>query len=108
MFFIDAEGNYPKYIADVQTEIPGWEEGQAIPLGWKLVEESDVPVAGENQKIVEGFPEEIDGVWKRSWSVVDMTEDELQIKNAPSSARSKLVSLGFTNQEIDAISRGLV
>lgn len=108
MFFIDSDGNYPKFIADVQTEIPGWEEGQALPANWKLVEESEVPVAGENQKIVEGYPSEVDGSWKRTWSVVDMNEEELEIKNAPSSARSKLISLGFTNQEINAISRGLV
>ena len=106
--FINEKNEYPRYIGDLLLINPEWEEGDDLPDGWKLVNESEVPEFGEGQTIEEDFPVEVDGEFYRNLKVRDLTDEELARINAPSTAKEKLVSLGFTEAEIRAIAAGVI
>jgi len=108
MLFINADNEYPRHIGDVQLVKSGFKDGDALPTGWTKVEESERPTAGIDQVTVEVFPETIDGVVTQSWTVRDLTQAELDRRNAPASAKAKLIELGLTELEVDALVRGLV
>ena len=108
MLYISADNEYPRHIGDVQLAKSGFKEGDTLPTGWVQVEESERPTAGNDQLTVEGFPETIDGVVTQSWIVRDLTQAELDRRNAPASAKAKLIELGLTEEEVSALVRGLV
>jgi hypothetical protein len=64
-------------------------------------------VTSDTQKVVEVAPVEIDGVWHQSWQLVDLTQDEIDFKNAPNTVREKLIELGLNNGEISYLFRGI-
>jgi hypothetical protein len=108
MIYINAEGEYPRHIGDVQLAKKGWQEGDVLPKGWQAVVESERPIAGENQIAYDSGPVEIDGVLTQGWTVRDLTSEEIERKNAPANAKAKLEALGFTQAEITALVAGLV
>jgi len=108
MLYINSENEYPRHIGDVQLAKSGFKDGDALPKGWTKVEESERPSAGSNQVTVEGTPETIDGVMTQSWTVRDLTQAELDRRDAPANARAKLIELGLTELEVEALVRGLV
>jgi len=108
MLYINAENEYPRHIGDVQLVKPSFKEGDALPTGWQRVEESERPTAGTDQVTVEGTPEEIDGVMTQTWVVRDLTQAELDRRDAPANAKAKLIELGLTEAEVSALVRGLV
>ena len=86
MLLIKDGSDYPLFIGDLQLEYPDWIPGNHLPEGWEEVEESDRPNIFSGQKHIELFPEFVNGKWKRVWSVVDMTQEELDavaIKDIP-------------------------
>jgi hypothetical protein len=103
MPYISPNNQYPRYPGDIQIVSPGWVVGDPLPEGWIFVEETPTPEIQEGQTFYSGEPEQIDGIWKQSWIVRDLTEEELAIANAPTTAREKLASLGFSEAEILAI-----
>ena len=108
MLYINAENEYPRHIGDVQLVKAGFKDGDTLPTGWVKVEESERPTAGTNQVTVEGFPETIDDVVTQSWTVRDLTQEELDRRNAPANAKAKLIELGLTDAEVSALVQGLV
>jgi hypothetical protein len=108
MIYINAENEYPRHIGDVQLAKPSFKEGDALPTGWVKVEESERPTAGTDQVTVEGFPETVDGVMTQTWTLRDLTQAELDRRDAPANAKAKLIELGLTEAEVDALVRGLV
>lgn len=108
MIYIDANGNYPRYYGDIMAENPGWNLGDALPEGWQEVADVPAPEFGEDQTFYEADPVLIDGVLTRNFIVRDLTEEELALRNAPISARQKLVDLGFSDAEIETIRRGIL
>lgn len=104
--FINEKNEYPRYIGDLLLVNPEWKDGDALPEGWKEVQESEVPEFGPGETIEEGFPIEKDGKFFRNLKVRDLTEEELALINAPTTAKEKLTSLGFTEAEIRAIAAG--
>lgn len=72
------------------------------------MEEAPRPEAGENQVSYEDLPIEIDGVITQNWAVRDLTEEEIESKNASITARQKLIDLGLTEAEVQALVRGMV
>jgi hypothetical protein len=108
MLYINSDNEYPRHIGDVQLAKPSFKDGDALPTGWKSVEESERPTAGTDQVTVEGFPETVDGVMTQSWTVRDLTQAELDRRDAPANAKAKLIELGLTELEVDALARGLV
>ena len=108
MIYINPNGEYPRHIGDIQIAKPSYKDGDALPTGWTKVKESERPTAGTNQVTVEGTPSEVDGVMTQSWTVRDLTQAELDRRDAPANAKARLVELGFTEPEINALISGLV
>jgi len=107
MIYINPQGEYPRHIGDIQLEHPNFQEGDALPEGWVKVEEAERPTPGENQIAYEGQPEEVDGVMTQNWIVRDMTQKEIDRRDAPKRAKEKLIALGLTEAEVEALVRGL-
>jgi hypothetical protein len=78
--FIGPEGQYPRYVGDILIEHPDF-DGINLPDGWNSVEEVERPTVGENEIVYEASPELIDGVYKQSWSVRPVTEEEIKKRN---------------------------
>lgn len=107
MLLISPEGKYPSYYGEIQDSNPEWNLGDALPAGWIQVSEATPPELSENQVLVPEQPAEIDGVMTQQWSVRDLTENEIAEKNAPLTAKQKLIDLGLTEAEIKALAIGL-
>ena len=108
MIYINAEGEYPRHIGDVQLAKKGWQEGDALPTGWEAVVETERPVAGKDQVAYDSGPVEVDGVLTQGWTVRDLTNEEIARRDAPKTAKAKLAALGLTDVEISALVNGLV
>jgi len=105
MPYISPNNEYPRYPGDIQIVSPGWEVGDPLPEGWIFVNETNPPELAAGQTFEAGEPEEINGEWFHTWIVRDLTEAELETINAPKTAREKLVALGFSEAEIQAIAQ---
>ena len=107
MIYISPNNEYPRHIGDIQLEHPQFKEGDALPDGWVKVEETDRPTVGTDQIAYEDFPVEVDGVMTQNWVVRDMTQEEIDRRDAPKRAKEKLIELGLTEAEVEALVRGL-
>ena len=108
MRLINAQGEYPRHIGDIQLENPDWEEGNDLPAGWtEVFPPKEKPVVGEFEVAEEQYPIEVDGVMVENWTVRPMTEEEIEFKQAPMKVREKLLSLGLTEVEIMALRGGM-
>lgn len=108
MIYISPENEYPRHYGDIQLANPSWNYGDELPAGWTLVAEAQRPELGENQIAYEDFPIEVDGVITQNWKVRDMTAEEIERRDAPANAKAKLIALGLTEVEVEALVRGLV
>ena len=108
MIYISAENEYPRHAGDIQLVAPEWVVGEPLPNGWVKVEESERPTAGTDQVTLEDTPAEVEGVMTQQWLIRDLTEQELERRDAPANAKAKLIALGLTEVEVSALVRGLV
>lgn len=108
MLYIDPNGNYPRYYGDIMSENPEWQLGDALPSGWQLVADAPSPDYAEDETFEDGEPAIVDGVLTRTFVVRKLTPEEISIRQAPQTARQKLVDLGFSDVEINAIARGII
>jgi hypothetical protein len=108
MLYINAQGEYPRHIGDIQLAKKGWADGDALPAGWLLVIETEQPPASTDQLTYDSGPVDVDGVLSQGWTVRDLTAKELARRDAPANAKAKLLELGFTEPEIAALISGLV
>jgi hypothetical protein len=108
MIYISPDNQYPRHIGDIKRANPDFQEGEALPIGWVKVDYSEQPTAGDNQIAVEGTPSETKGVMTQKWVVRDLTQVEIDRRNAPANAKAKLIELGLTEAEITALVRELV
>lgn len=106
--YISPDGEYPRYQGDIRIQFPDWDDSQSLPDGWVEVQDVPLPEVELGYKVEEAFPEEINGVYHRKWTVREMTAKELEFQNAPKLAKEKLLALGFSDFEIQAIANGLV
>lgn len=107
MIYINPDNEYPRHIGDIQLDYPDFKQGDELPEGWVEVAEAERPTSGTNQIVYEDFPVEVDGVMTQNWQVRAMTAEEIERRDAPQTARQKLIDLGLTEVEIDALLRGL-
>jgi len=107
MLYINPEGEFPRHIGDIWIDYPNFKDGDELPEGWVKVEEVPLPNKTDDQIVEQGYPVEVDGVMTQNWQVRDMTAEEIERRNAPKTARQKLIDLGLTEVEIDALLRGL-
>lgn len=61
---------YPRHIGDIAIDPAG--EADYAPVEWV-----DPPQIAENQIFYEGPPENVNGVWKMTWVVETLTEEEI-------------------------------
>lgn len=103
MLLIDPQGNYPRYIGDLKSQNPDWSEGEALPENWKYVNYTTVPEFDASTHKLEELSPVLaeDGQYYQTWNIRELTAEELEIANAPDTARTKLQNLGFSNAEID-------
>lgn len=104
MLFITPEGEYPRHIGDLKLAHPEWEQGQPLPTGWlQVAYAQSLPSVGEYEIIYEAEPSEVDGVLTQTFAVRAMTAEEKEKADAPKTAKQKLLSLGLTEFEIEAL-----
>jgi hypothetical protein len=108
MIYISPAGEYPRHYGDIMLDAPGWKLGDDLPDGWVKVEETQPPTPGTDQLVAESAPKEIKGVMTQQWLVRDMTAEEIERRDAPLTAKAKLLELGLTEAEVEALVRGLV
>lgn len=75
---------YPRHIGDIWLEHPELTNQYVCPETYAIVHDVEMPRYDfKTQKIIEQHPVNIDGVWHKSWKVVNYTVQELnQIKEA--------------------------
>lgn len=105
--YISPDGKYPRYQGDIRLSNPNWDETKPLPSGWIAVEDVVMPDVPLDFALEESIPEEIDGAYKRRWILRPMTSEEKDRRDAPKKARQKLIDLGLTEAEVDALTRGL-
>lgn len=108
MIYISPNNEYPRHYGDIQLDHPNWKLGDDLPDGWVKVAESERPTPGTDQITYEDFPIEVDGVITQNWQIRDMTAEEIERRDAPKRAKEKLVALGLTESEVQALVRGLI
>jgi hypothetical protein len=103
--YISPTGDYPRYPGDIQIENPSWSSGDLLPSGWIAVTPTEQPACEDSEVVEEQYPVEVNGEWIQTWAVRALTEQELQIKNAPQTVVAKLEALNFTTAEIALLLR---
>lgn len=79
MIFVDRQGNYPRYLGDLRESHPEWTFKNAIPSGWRIVQETTPPHTEGLEMLVEEFPEEVNGILVQNWSVVTMPKTATKV-----------------------------
>lgn len=102
MYFNTKTKEYPRFQGDLESL--GWTAGTTLPSDWVEVIATSYPDNVANDfKVVELEPIEQNGVWVQNFDIVPMTAEEIELRNAPITAKAKLVELGFTELEIKAL-----
>lgn len=78
--FINPNNEYPRYVGDILIKHPDF-DGVNLPEGWKSVEEVDRPIVGTDEIVYEKSPVLIDGIYKQSWGIRPVTEEEIEKRN---------------------------
>jgi hypothetical protein len=105
MIYMAPDGTFPLYLGDVQLVDPDFTVGAALPEGWKAVVETEQPPYVVDKYIEGGEPTEIDGVLTQTWIYRDLTAEEIERRDAPITAKAKLIALGLTEIEVQALTR---
>lgn len=108
MIYVSPNNEYPRHIGDIQLDHPEFKEGDKLPKGWVKVAQADRPTAEADKIVYEDFPIEVDGIMTQNWQVRDMTAEEIERRDAPKRAKEKLIELGLTELEVQALVQGLV
>lgn len=108
MYYISPDNRFPLYIGDIRLEHPTFARGDSLPEGWREVVEVEPPEKDRYEVLVRNNPEEIDGVLTEVWTKREMTTEEREKKDAPITVKQKLIDLGLTEVELQALLRGLV
>jgi hypothetical protein len=74
--YLNTETNeYPRFAGDL--ELLGWEQGTPLPENWVEVEIADAPEHSEQEVVYENAPTKVGDVWKQSWNVRALSDEEL-------------------------------
>ena len=85
--FINPDNEYPRHPGDVLIDDPNF-DGVNLPEGWKVVTPTTPPTVGINQVAYEIFPEFINDEYVQSWSIRDLTQEEInEIASPPTRQR---------------------
>jgi hypothetical protein len=102
-YYLNIETNeYPRHDGDLQ--LLGWTKGTPLPENWVEVENTEQPVISDLEFCVEEFPTQVDGIWKRTWAVRNLTSDELEQRNTPYPREGTMFQWDSIKKEWKAIS----
>jgi hypothetical protein len=101
--YVSPENTYPNFIGDILLQNPEWMEGDPLPAGWHKVIEVNPPDISKDEHIEESFPQIVNAQYTQSFLVRPLTEEEINFRDAPKTAREKLKALGLTELEVEAI-----
>jgi len=79
--FIDPEGQYPRYIGDIQISNSSWEYGDPLPDGWIEVVDKSIPEQRPGYVLAEDFPVLVSNQYTRSWKFIKKTENQINAEN---------------------------
>lgn len=108
MLLISPNNEYPRFIGDLKIAHPNYRDGDSLPEGWIEVIAQEMPSATVDEVIYEDFPIEKNGKFIQNWKVRPMNAAELERRDAPQRAKEKLIALGLTEVEIQALVLGMV
>lgn len=87
--YLNIETNeYPRFAGDL--ELLGWEQGTPLPENWVQVEATDAPEHSATEVVYENAPIKVGDVWKQSWSVRNLSDEEL-VQIAKNTVRNKVL-----------------
>lgn len=104
-FYNTVTKEYPIWLGDAQIDNPEWDGNIENPPTNLVWVEDVIPEMVPNKMLEELEPRQVDGVWVREFAYRDLTTEEVERRDAPANAKAKLLALGLTEAEIQAISR---
>lgn len=78
LYYNTNNGKYPLYDADIKNINENWLFGDALPEGFVKVEYSEPPVTTFMQILNENVPIFEDGKWKRSFTIQNFTQEQME------------------------------
>ena len=79
--FLGPDNQYPRYIGDLEAQYPGFELSvEDLPEGWFLVTEVEPPTVSPIEIYREELPVLIDGSYHQSWSIRELTDEEIELR----------------------------
>lgn len=90
---------FPIFQDDIKTYYPSWSEENKIPNHFVEVQETDAPDFNFNQKLEYGIPELVDGKYKVTWLVTDLTPAELLAKKTELAIAKKQFKVPLSAEE---------
>jgi hypothetical protein len=69
-------GEFPRFDGDL--ELLGWTVGQELPENWVKVIQDPMPEITDGQTYEVNKPKLIEGVWKVTWNVRNLTQKEIE------------------------------
>jgi hypothetical protein len=70
---------YPFYPGDMELRFPNFDENN-VHEDYAVVLQPDLPEHTDTQKVDEIAPSLIDGVWTKQYAVIDLTQEELNMR----------------------------
>jgi hypothetical protein len=78
---------YPFYPGDMELRFPNFDENN-VHEDYAVVLQPDLPEHTDTQRVDEIAPSLIDGVWTKQYVVIDLTQEELNMR-APGGGNNK-------------------
>jgi len=78
--FISPNNEYPRYVGDILIDYPDF-DGVNLPTGWVAIQETERPPVQENEIVYEISPKLTNGLYKQSWAIRAVTEEEIEKRN---------------------------
>lgn len=98
--FLNTRTNqFPVFQDDIKKKHPLWSEENRIPSYFVEVQETEVPELTFNQKLEYGTPELVDGEYRVTWIVTNLTPTELTAKKTELAMAKKQFKIPLTEEE---------
>lgn len=84
MYLVNPSNEYPRHVGDLLLDHPEWQEGDALPTGWKEVQPGTIPTIDPLTQIwYEIEPKTVSKKLTRQFAVRDLTPEELAAIEVP-------------------------
>lgn len=73
MILINPNGEFPRFIGDLQNSHPSYTQGDPLPDGWLLVTETTPPEVQDGYEAVWGDPIQTPNGYETTWVIQERT-----------------------------------